>query len=167
MTNKNQTRASEKRRKYIELRLEGAEPAQAARLAGFTSSDASTRMERHAEVKKALDQQRDAIVEKGLVTKEENVARLIEAFEIAKSRKVARDMVGAIAELNKMMGFHAPQQVQGRLEHDHKHEHDIGEKTQKALENLSRVPNERLLECIGGEDGLTVIEGEYEVVNDD
>lgn len=159
MSNPGQTKSSEKRRKYIELRCEGAEPAQAARLAGFKGTDASTRLEKHTEVVAALSEVRSKVIAKGIVSHEENVKRLIDAFDLAKQERSAGDMVRAVNEMNRMLGFHAPAKVTGEVDHKHKHDHAIEDKTQDFMRSLQTMSTEKLLEHVGGEDGV-VIEGE-------
>jgi len=150
-------RPSPQRAKYIESRLAGLSPMQAARRAGYADPGKEYKqLEVHSEVVAALHAVRnDAAARKAAVYTREKVFELIEeGLQMSKSAMDPMAFFKGVQEINKMQGFYAAE----------KHELGISPELAALQGQLSGLTDAQLLERLGGEQGI-VIDGEATVLS--
>lgn len=163
MSRTGQRHNSTKRRKYIEFRLAGHKPVDAARFAGYSSPETTGYdVDKHPEVQAALAQQREALIEKSLYSREEAIEDLKEGIRMAKTGYDAQALRACVQELNKIFGYHAPEKKQVDVNQNV----NGNVTTTHTLQQLESLPDKALLEAIGGAGGL-IIEGEFSVVKEE
>ena len=150
-------RPSPQRAKYIESRLAGLSPMQAARRAGYADPGKEYKqLEVHSEVVAALHAVRnDAAAKKAAVYTREKVFELIEeGLQMSISAADPMAFFKGVQEINKMQGFYAAE----------KHELGISPELAALQGQLSGLTDAQLLERLGGEQGI-VIDGEATVLS--
>lgn len=101
---------SPQQEKYVKERAKGRTKTQSALLAGYApEADGHTGAEDSLPVQEKLAAVRKALAEKAGITKEEVVAMLMDAADMAKIMSDPHGMVAAARELGKMLGFYAPE----------------------------------------------------------
>lgn len=101
--------------RFVEEYLVDLNETAAAIRAGYSPRSArvmGSRLLSQNKVQEAVEAKARAASSRLHVTREGCLQALVEAFELARAKQDCRAMVGAIGELNKMCGFHAPKRVE-------------------------------------------------------
>lgn len=131
---------------YIEHRVLGMTPRQAAKAAGYADAGHANRLEQHEKVVAALETHRAELKAKFSYTRDKAVQTLYDAIDMAKLMSDPATMIRAVNELNRMHGYHAPEVR--KIEFD--------DRAQKLLDKLEQMDEEQLLQIGYG----VTIEGE-------
>jgi len=137
---------------YIARRETGATREASAIFAGYPAGQkAGDQVEKSLVVQEELARAREELATTSGITREDVLAGLKDAAELAKTMADPQAMVRAWAELGKLLGFYAPE-VKKVL-------HGLDEESRKAIESM---PDSELFKLAGGR----VIEGESKRVAD-
>jgi hypothetical protein len=107
-------------------------------------------VEQHPFVQEALKAQQQEFKEKVSYSRDQAISDLLKGIDIAKTRADAQALRACVQELNKIMGYHAPEKTETTVV--------LEDKAQK-MRNIETASDTALLERLGPS-GL-VIEGEY------
>jgi hypothetical protein len=150
-------RGSPLREKYIDARVQGFSPKQAAKRAGYATPNEWETLEKHPEVIKALTKLEEQ-VSKDITRKftREKVLELVdEGLEMSRSARDPMAFFRGVQEVNKMQGHYAPE----------KRELALAPELDALRGQLAEMSEADLLEKLGGEKGITV-DGEFKVVEE-
>ena len=103
---------TDKTARFLEAYFNGANATDAAIAAGYKPSGAAKqgyRLSKNVHILAELDRRRTVLVQKALWAREQSVRTLA---EIAMNAEKDADKIRAVAELNEMHGFNAPQKVE-------------------------------------------------------
>lgn len=141
--------------RYVNERAKGATKTQSALVAGYApEADGGTSAEDSPTVQQQLAKIRKEIAENAGISKEDVVAMLISAADMAKTLADPQGMVAAARELGKMLGFYAPEVK--------KVTHGLDKNSLRAVldemtdDDLIRLANAKAIE---GESKVVAIEG--------
>ena len=100
--------------RFVDEYIVDRNPAAAAIRAGYSERSAylmGTRLLKQLEVQRAVQARARAASGSLQVSRDDCVRALVEAYKVARATQDGGAMVGAIRELNRMFGFHAPAPV--------------------------------------------------------
>lgn len=131
--------------RFIEHLVLGIAPERALKLAGFSPTKnvkgQAAQVLEIPYVKETLLAYRDEMRKRFRITRDRAVEMLVEAYERAALMGNTRDMVAAVAELNKMHGHHEPKRI----------ELELSGQTVRLTQQLQALSDQQLLEVIEGE----------------
>jgi len=143
--------------RYLENIKVGMDPRPAVLAAGYKdATDALERMKRRPIVQRELAKVYQAARRKVNITRDQVLEGFKDAINDAKLAGDPNTQIKGWTEIGKMCGFYAPEERKVTVELSNA---DLA----RQIESLS---TEELLE-IAGKDSLEVIQGEYEVIEDD
>jgi phage terminase small subunit len=135
-----------KQRLYVDARVHGSVPQQAARVAGYADPDAAAaRLEKDSTVLMAVEVSLRMSVRKHAVTKEDVIAGLMDALRISTT---ATEQIAAWREIGKIVGAYEPTVI------------NINKIVTHKQEQLRQLPDTELAKLAGG-----AIDAEYEVLD--
>lgn len=141
---------------YVANRVKGLPKRTSAIMAGYVvdenSGNAEFQVEESPKVQRALAVVRGDMAQAAGVTKEDVLAGLLEAFDVAKTLADPQAMVRAMSEVGKMLGYYAAEKKQV--------EHNLGKAT---LDQMKALSDADLMKIAKGR----VIEGEAKQVKED
>jgi hypothetical protein len=107
-----------KQRRYVELRLEGKQPKEAASAAGFSAGRAMNHaynaLERHPAIKAILREAGRSALRKLCLTREHVLHGLLDAVDTAAS---STELTNAWKEIGRVIGAYEPEKVQIDVNH--------------------------------------------------
>lgn len=139
--------------RFVEGLKMGMLPEQAAKYAG--STDPARFVQRNMQlewVQVEVKKIRDEMEQQMSMSRQKVQDMVVEAYDMAKIQAMPGDMIRACGELNKMLGYYAPE------------EKTINIKASRVQEELSVMDEEELLELAGME--RDAIEGEFELLDE-
>lgn len=140
---------------FVAARERGVPKKESAIMAGYKVGDSGRDVldiEKGEAVQRELAKAREAMAKNTGLTREDVLAGLKSAAEMASTMADPQAMVRAWSEIGKMLGFYEPEKK--------KVTHELGKAT---LEALKTLPDSELLKLAKGR----VIEGEFKEVPDD
>jgi hypothetical protein len=139
------TTLCKREQRYVEARCQGMPPAPSARVAGWTDDSKCRELEMDVRIRTAIDASNKVLGLKQQLTREDVLAGLYEATQMAAT---ATEMVAAWREIGKVIGAYDAQKVDIRI---------------SDREQLRDLSDEDLRSQLEG----TVIEGEYSLIEFD
>jgi hypothetical protein len=131
----------------------GMMPREAAKYAKVSNpTDFISRAMKDPWVIEQAKQIRDEMESKMEMSREKVQSMVVKAYDMAELQAVPGDMVRACAELNKMLGYYAPE------------EKVVSIQSGQLAEDLATMDEDKLLELAGQE--LDYIEGEFEALDE-
>lgn len=137
---------TEQQIEYVENRLDGKSKAEAAKSAGYSSTN--TNPELSTKVKNALALARSELSTASQIKRADVIEMLMEAYDMAKITAESSAMTAAAREIGKMLGFYEPETIKVELSHGQANMHN----------RLRMMSDEELLRIASGE--AEIIEGE-------
>lgn len=141
---------TDKQDKYVEARLDGKSKTEAARVAGYNTTNGGLQIEKSADVRAALQQARSELSSATQIKRADVIEMFKEAYDMAKLAAEPASMVASAREIGKMLGLYEPETI--KLEASR-----AGSKIQAKLMSMS---DDELMELAEGV--ATVIDGEFQ-----
>ncbi len=138
---------SARQQAYVNNRAKGIPRQESAIMAGYSEADKSGKsVEMSPVVKNALAAAREEAIKNTGVTKEQVVAMLTEAADMAKTLSDPQGLIAAARELGKMLGFYAPE-------------------VKKTLHGVDQVELKKALEAMTEEELLRMANSKMKVID--
>lgn len=145
-----------RREVYLQHRIEGIPPTQAARLAGYTNPKESCRdLEKMPDIQDIIAANISNSRLEAKYTRDATLGVIEEAINMAKLIADPSSMIRGAQEINKMQGYYAPETKEIVLSDD----------TANKLNQISQLSEAELLERLGKNEAY--IDAEFERIDND